>query len=225
MSAPSEKKRIDWEAVEILYRAGLLSLREIAEEHGITHGAINKRAKRDGWTRNLEARIRAKADAAVSRAAVSEEVSAQKLVTERVIVEANAELQYRIRIEHRQDIGRTRKLFQNLLGELEITTDNVGLFERLGELLDESGEDENGKSRQDKLNEIYRKVISLGGRVDSSKKLIEMLEKVIRLEREAFNISGAPELGDDQGQQISNLELARRIAFLLSSGAAELTKG
>lgn len=59
-------KQPDWEAIERAYRAGLLSIREIASTQGITHGAINKRAKRDGWGRNLKAKIQAKADALVS---------------------------------------------------------------------------------------------------------------------------------------------------------------
>ena len=59
-------KQPDWEAIERAYRAGLLSFREIASSQGITHVAINKRAKRDGWERNLKAKIHAKADALVS---------------------------------------------------------------------------------------------------------------------------------------------------------------
>ncbi len=42
----------DWERIALDYRAGIKTLRQIAEEHGITHGAINKRAKRDGWERD-----------------------------------------------------------------------------------------------------------------------------------------------------------------------------
>lgn len=42
---------IDWERIEGDYRAGILSLREIAEAGGCTEGAIRKRAKRDGWDR------------------------------------------------------------------------------------------------------------------------------------------------------------------------------
>ena len=35
----------DWEAIETAYRAGVMSLREIASLHGISEGAIRKRAK------------------------------------------------------------------------------------------------------------------------------------------------------------------------------------
>ena len=49
---------VDWEAIEREYRKGVESVREIAAAFGITHAAIQKRAKRDGWTRDLAERIR-----------------------------------------------------------------------------------------------------------------------------------------------------------------------
>ena len=59
-------KQPDWEAIERAYRAGLLSIREIASAHEVSHTAINKRAKRDGWERDLSEKIQAKAEALVS---------------------------------------------------------------------------------------------------------------------------------------------------------------
>lgn len=41
----------DWEAIETAYRAGVMSLREIASQHGISEGAIRKRAKRNDLPR------------------------------------------------------------------------------------------------------------------------------------------------------------------------------
>jgi len=49
---------IDWEAIEREFRAGQLSVVEIGRQHGLSHTAINKRAKRDGWTRNLADKVR-----------------------------------------------------------------------------------------------------------------------------------------------------------------------
>ena len=80
----------DWERIELDYRAGVKTLRQIADEQGITHGAINKRAKRDGWERDLAAKIQANAEALVSKAAVSTPVSTETKVSERQVVEANA---------------------------------------------------------------------------------------------------------------------------------------
>ena len=57
----ASKPTRDWEAIERDYRAGVLSLREIAAEHDLTEAAIRKRAKRDGWSRDLSAKIQARA--------------------------------------------------------------------------------------------------------------------------------------------------------------------
>ena len=53
--APSTKA-VDWERIELDYRAGIKTLRQIAGENGITEGAIRKRAKRDDWDRDLSHR-------------------------------------------------------------------------------------------------------------------------------------------------------------------------
>lgn len=42
---------IDWQAVECDYRAGRLSLREMAVKHGCSHSSIANRADRHAWTR------------------------------------------------------------------------------------------------------------------------------------------------------------------------------
>ena len=174
---------MDWDAIENDYRAGIKTLRQIAEEQGITHGAINKRAKRDGWERDLSAKIKAKAAALVSRDAVSKEVSSAALVTERAVVEANAELQAGIIRAHRTDITRYRALCQTMLGQLEAESDTPELFKQIGVLL--ADPDEKGV---DKLSEAYHKAISLPSRIDGVKKLAEALKVLIGLERQAFGI-------------------------------------
>lgn len=178
------RKIIDWEAVAIHYRAGIRSLKDIGAEFGVSDAGILKRAKRDEWPRNLTAKIKAKADAKVSASVVSEEVSARTKIAEAQVIEAEAEVQARIRLAHRRDIGRSRKLALDLLAELEVETDNLGLFMELGELL--RSEDKNG---QDRRNDLYHKVISSAGRVDSMKKLADTLKTLVGLEREAYNIT------------------------------------
>lgn len=184
----AEKKVVDWEIAEKLYRAGMLSLRQIAEECGVTEGAIRKRAKKDQWTRNLAAKIKQRAEELVRKEAVRTPSTQLTPASEKEVVEANAQATAIILIAQKGSIKRMHRLFENLMAELEETTDNKELFVRLGELLDESGEDANGRMIQDKLNEVYRKVISMVGRIDSSKKLTEILEKVVKMEREAFGI-------------------------------------
>lgn len=175
----------DWERIELDYRAGVKTLRQIADEHGITHGAINKRAKRDGWERDLATKIQAKADALVSKAAVSKPVSTETRIAEREVIEANATAIADVRLAHRRDIQRTRGITMRLLEELEYQTgaENVFLLEQLGELL--RAEDDKG---QDKLNDLYHKIISLPGRAKTMKDLGESLRVLVALERQAFGL-------------------------------------
>lgn len=176
-------KQPDWERIEQLFRAGLLSVREIAAACGVSHTAINKRSKAEGWERDLKAKIKAKADSLVSKREVSNKVSTETLATERGIVEANAEVIADIRMAHRSDIGRSRRLANKLLDELESLTDNRELFEELGELMRDP--DDKGFDRR---NELYGKVISLGGRSKTMKELAETLKTLVLLERQAYEL-------------------------------------
>ncbi len=192
--AANEKKIIDWERIECDYRAGILSLREIAASHpGTSHMAIARKAKAQGWTRDLSAKIKAKAEELVTRRAVTKTVTEEQAVTERQVIEAGAEAIASVRLAHRGDIRRARTLAISLLAELEIETGDRELFQDLGELLRK--EDAAGR---DRLNDIYHKVISSAGRIDSMKKLSDTLKTLIGLEREAYGLNSDPGSGDNQ---------------------------
>lgn len=189
----TSKPTPDWHVIEFDYRAGIKPLRQMAEEHGITHGAINKRAKKEGWSRDLGAKIRAKADELVSRAAVSEEVSKARLATEREVVESNAEMQYQARMRHRSDLADLRRIYCLLLRELEDSCTPEGREElvRLLELVvsaEVDPDDPRGQARAEKMRDSLHRAISLSTRIDNAKKLVEIQEKIIRLEREALGI-------------------------------------
>lgn len=188
----------DWERIEYDYRAGVLSIREIASQHGITHTAINKRAKKEGWERDLKAKIKAKADALVSKREVSKEVSTKQAETEREIIESNAEAIANVRMAHRGDISRSRRLTNKLLDELELLTDNRELYEELGELL--RSPDDNG---MDKLNDLYQKVVSLPTRTKTMKELAETLKTLVSLERQAYDLDS--KLGGSDADELSKL--------------------
>jgi hypothetical protein len=196
----------------------------MAATHGITEGAIRKRAKRDEWVRDLAAKVQAKADALVRKEEVRSAVRAESAYSERDIVEAGAEAIARIRLAHRSDISRSRALAMSLLGELETQTANLELFEQLGDIL--RSDDERG---QDRRNDIYQKVISSAGRIDGMKKLSDTLKTLIGLEREAYGLVEAQKVeltGKNGGpietrraQEMTDDELA---AFLTAGGAGTM---
>ncbi|EAW1754175.1 hypothetical protein B1Q85_004255 [Salmonella enterica subsp. enterica serovar Plymouth] len=178
----------DWEAIETAYRAGVMSLREIASHHGISEGAIRKRAKRDDWSRDLNARIQQKADDLVRKQEVRKTVRTKTELTERVLIEATAEVIASVRMEHRGDIRRARELTNTLFDELGAQCADVVALEQLGDIMFDP--DDKGR---DRLNETYQKAISLPSRVKSLKDLSDSLKTLIGLEREAWSIGAVSE--------------------------------
>lgn len=195
MSTP---KQPDWEAVERDYRAGLLSVREIASTCNVSHVAIHKRAKRDGWVRDLAAKIKAKADSLVNSQVVNAEVNKERALTEKGIVDANAQAIANVRMAHRTDIGRSRRLANKLLEELEAMTDESGT---LRELIDQMREDEGPAS----LLEAAQKMASLPGRSKIMKELSETLKTLVALERQAYNLESEAD-GNPSGGSITRVE-------------------
>lgn len=173
----------DWEAIESAYRAGVLSLREIASQHGISDTAIRKRAKKEEWTRDLAAKVKAKADDLVRKREVRAKVRSENQISERELVEATAEAIANVRMEHRGDIKRARELANLLFSELSAECTDVEALHKLGELM--LSPDDKG---QDKLNDLYHKIISMPQRVKSMKDLSDTLKTLIGLEREAYSI-------------------------------------
>lgn len=188
------RKTIDWESVEIQYRAGIRSLKDIGSEFGVSDAGIVKRAKRDGWVRDLRAKIQAKADAKVSESLVSAEVSAQTMVRERQVIEANAQAVADVRLAHRRDIHRARRLTNALLDELEQQTDpaTLALLTDLGDML--RSQDDKGV---DKLNDLYHAIIGLPERSKTLKVLAESLQKLVDMERTAFGMDKDAEQRND----------------------------
>lgn len=181
------RRKIDWEAIELDYRAGIKTVRQIgADNGGVSHVSILKRAKKEGWTRNLQAKIQAKAEALVTKQEVTKEVTKQKALAEQQVIDANAEAIANVRIGQRKDIQRGRKVVNQLLDELELVcgVENAELLSQLGDLM--RTEDEWGR---DKLNDLYRRLLGLNGRVGAVKTAAEALRTVVSLEREAFGIT------------------------------------
>ena len=213
----TDKQPVDWERIEQLFRAGVLSLREIAAAcPGSNHVAIARRAKKEGWVQDLSAKIKAKANDLVTRQAVTADVTAERAVTDRTLIEINAQVIANVRMAHRGDIRRSRSVANKLLDELEGLTDNRDLFEQLGELL--RSEDDKG---QDKRNDLYMRVIDLPARTKTMKDLADTLKNLIALERQAYDLGNKPEgEGGDKPESTDHTdnEVARRIAFLLAKG-------
>lgn len=196
-SEPNQAQSPDWIQIEVDYRAGIKTLRQISDEQGISHVAIAKRAKRDEWTRDIAAKIQAKAEAKVTKAAVTNLVNKeQRLVTEQVVIEANAELQYRIRMGHRQGLARLRDVKDQLLDHVEAVVRNLPELGQIVEMLRK--EDEKGI---DKANDAMRRAMDRSTVIEDLKKLAEIDDRVRKGECLAFNIPMDGSEADTPGQK------------------------
>lgn len=210
-------KPADWEAIESAYRAGLMSLREIASQHNISEGAIRKRAKRDDWSRDLSAKIKERAEDLVRKEEVRKQVRTETTLTERVLIEASAEVIASVRMEHRGDIRRAREITNALFDELGAECADIESLRKLGELMLDP--DENGR---DRLNEIYQSIIALPERVKAVKALSDALKNLISLERQAYNLDEVAKDPDDPlKKDLNTTDIARRLAFILTQSTRE----
>lgn len=103
----------------------VMSLREIASQHGISEDAIRKRAKRDDWSCDLNTKVKEYADDLVRKADVRKQVRSEVTLNERVLIEATAEVITNVRMEHRSYIKRARQITNALFDELGAECDDA----------------------------------------------------------------------------------------------------
>lgn len=130
--AGNVKKQLDWEKIEREYRAGKLSIREIARQHGCTDKAIRKKAKAEGWSRDLSAKI----DEAVRSKLVRAEVRDVDPATEREIVEAVATRSAGVVLSERKDLEALREQENKLMEELDGEPSKLYLATYRGEIIE-----------------------------------------------------------------------------------------
>ncbi|MEJ0092813.1 MAG: hypothetical protein WDN46_05130 [Methylocella sp.] len=187
---PKPKKAVDWEAIEREYRAGQLSVSEIGRLYGVSHTAINKRAKKDGWQRDLAERVRRE----VSARLVSEGVSASNA---RETIELAAERDIQLVREHRKDIGNGRKLVAALFDELKQVSENRDEIE---DLIEADAAHSGPKGEIDfKRRNMMLRAVSLGGRATAVASLSIAMRNLVGLERQAFNLPDKADPGDGGG--------------------------
>lgn len=195
MDEAPQRTTPDWERVEADYRSGLLSLREIATKDGhVTEGAIRKKAKKLGWSRDLAAKIHAKAEELVRKEAVRNtgtQQTAYSPAAERVLVDSNATAIAKVRLGHRKDISAARVLCLTLLSELTEVTEGRHTIEDLSDLLDKMQNPDGSEAMEKvlaKARDALNKAMSLPSRAGTIKALSDSLKTLVGLEREAWGL-------------------------------------
>lgn len=204
----AQRAEPDWERIELDYRAGVKSLREIAEGSGTSHVSISKRAKKLGWVRDLSAKIQAKADDLVNKASVNTPVNNASPAAERETVEAVASTQATIRLAQRADIERCRRICMGLMVELEQQSAGTDLLPDVAAILRASPAEDLTKDQRARLAEAAGKASSLASRSSTMRALSESLRVLVGLERQAFGIRDEmPEPPANGMEQVSTAEL------------------
>lgn len=179
------KPATDWEAIEREYRAGQLSLREIARVHGVSDTAIRKKAKEKAWERDLTKQVQEAVRAKLVREDGSQGSHPQR-TTDRDIVQDTAARAVEVVRSHRRSLSQL-----NAIGDI--------LAERLAQHLE--GITPDGPGLGDKESPS-----------DMLEKLSRTRQRAIQLERQAFNLDSQPD--DDSAQNGSGGALERLVARL-----------
>lgn len=199
------KKTIDWDLIEKDWRAGVKTKKQMSVEYEVSRAAMDKHFEKRGISRNLIVKIRAEAEAIVSKSVVKRAAPSAPgddpglaPATEREIVDANAAMQSDIILAHRTNIQRAHRLSMSLLAELEFQTDNEGMLQELAEQMYEPPQ--RGPNRR---LELLEKVISLASRAGTMKTLADSLRGLIAMERQAFGLDKKE--GDESGTGVEDV--------------------
>ncbi len=174
------KPRPDWEAIERDYRSGRVSIRKVAEAHGVSDKAVRNRAKAAEWTRDLSEQVLTEARAKAIRAAVRDPGRVPS--TDADLVEQAAATTAEVMIGHRKDLQRLAAVE----GKLEQA---IARFTDISEGTD-------GKGLVLMLEDVHRLSATIWNLVRAKGRRIE-------LERKAWNLDGVT--SDDQQSLIRSL--------------------
>ena len=139
----TRKSTFDWDRIKLEYLAGEASVREIADRHEISEGAIRKRAKAEKWVRSVRTLRTVRTEPVALAASPAEPVPVPDAA---VIAE------------------RGRGLVARMLDELDATTTHQGKLE-------EMIEDETSGDREARRRDVMLAAISLTGRAKTLKEL------------------------------------------------------
>lgn len=207
------RRGIDWEAIERDYRTGRFTNRELGEKHGVSHTTIARHAEKNGWTKDLSAAVRQATNAAVIAETVKQKVAeAGEQTTDAVLVAAKIGTDVILR--HRRDILQLRNLGMDMLHELSLATHSPEDLAKLLHLVSRDLDQAELMVLQQSLKDLLR----LPSRVGAFRKLTEAMAKLQPMERTAFGLDEEADPSKSTGRQLSDLEMASRLAYFVNLG-------
>lgn len=183
---------IDWEAINREYVAGQLTIRQIADRHGVAPSAITRKAKALGWERNLGDAIKERTKAKIAQIDIahiieqSAQEDAQKSAqTLKKAIEEASDVAAGVIVRHRADI----RLQQERAARLE------ALFDEMIDKTPSTTVDADSQVEALNVGDVFK--LS-----QTFKAIIESRSKLMDKEREAFGIESGDKGGDDKDLNI-----------------------
>jgi len=179
MTAAKKKKakRYNWDAVELDYRKGLYSFRALAEMHGPSESAVRKKAKLLDWKKDLHPEIKKRAQEKISAQKVLGETGVEEFgKTDEDLIEDGADLIVKIIRGHQEQIQAYQGIVSVFGDRLKSQLDS----EKLEVLMPGTG----GKMEIDIPLDYVGKGLTAG---------VGALERLVKLERQAFSIDSGDE--------------------------------
>lgn len=190
MARPARRPDVDWTALEADYREGLKSNRLLADEYGVTEGAIRQRAKTHGWVKGSTHEVRERAYRKADDVAVPEYIAPGP-----ARIEALAEVGSQIIVRHRASVASMASLVKDMVEQLHDQTHNEDVLgeELKAYFLHKAAENPlaAGVYKQQMNHALH--AISLGARSKTMLNLSNAAGKLMELERKAWKLDDVEE--------------------------------
>lgn len=192
-----DRKQYDWQAIEREFRAGQLSIREIARIHDCSDTAIRKKMKQLGVERDLTQQIAQK----VRNALVREQVRADNPIDEKEVIDTAAARVVEIVRSHQRRIASGGKIVESLFAQLGDIANHREEIEN--EIEKETADDKTPNRRA-----MMLKAVSLASNSSTAVSLSLALKNLVGLERQAFNVEvGSGQAAGANLDELSDNEL------------------
>lgn len=187
---------IDWDVIEPHFRAGLLTYKELAGRFGVSASAIFKHFDKLNIKRDLLPRIQARTQEKLNASVAAASGNAERgnaegkrrldPFTEKVTVEATAELMARVWLGHRTASDDALEMVNALLVELRLTMQAPEVFAQVQDILACSAEPQEGDV--DKLRTMAELVASLPQREKVARGILESMHRAMTMQRLAYGM-------------------------------------
>lgn len=202
-----KRKPIDWERIEAEYRVGMLSAREIARINGLaSETSIRKRAKRDGWERDLKAKVNAKVRNALVRLNARAARTENRARTIEHVTKVALATKIEIQRSHITRAASAMRIVEMLQQDLMYAIANRDEIEAEIDIATASDLNTNRRNRM-------KRAVSLASHAAAFKDLVACIAVFVKIERQAYGLTDGddpfPKAHGPDREEHRRLEIAR----------------